>query len=198
MNRMKKIKQIGKIGFLALLLTFASCSSDSAGNSTGGPSGGIIGGLAAEGTMKGDADGTTIITDKANTTGTIMGVGTFRKLQVIGSYSSTGEAGALIAEGFGVTVTGYTGVGTYNVNAGEGSNVILSLNRIITKPGQETSSDIWAAGKIYAGTTGTVTITQASSTKVVGTFSFKGLGNNGVFKEIANGSFNVAVTDYNN
>ena len=86
-------------------------------------------------------------------------------------------------------------MGTYNVNAGEGSNAILSLNRIITKPGQETSFDIWAAGKIYAGTTGTVTITQASATKAVGTFSFKGLGNNGVFKEIANGSFNVTVTE---
>ena len=194
---MKKIKQIGKIGILALFITFASCSSDSAGNPTGGPSGGIIGGLAAEGTIKGDADGTTIITDKINTTGTIMGVGTFRKLQVIGSYSSTGEDGAIMAEGFGVTVFGYIGVGTYNVNAGEGSNAILSFNRIITKPGIGTSSDIWSAGKIYAGTTGTVTITQASSTKVVGTFSFKGVSNNGVFKEIANGSFNVPVTEYN-
>ena len=190
---MKKIKQIGTIAFLALAFTFTSCSSDSDGSSTGG----LTGGLATTGTIKGNVDGTTIITDLNTTSGTIMGTGSFRKLQVLGVYSSTGADGSIISEGFGVTVFGYTDVGTYNINMSEGSDISLSFNRIITKTGEETTSDLWAAGKIFAGSTATVTITEASSTRVIGTFSLKGLGNNGIFKEVTNGSFNVAVTEYN-
>ena len=187
---MKKIKQLGKIGFLALLLSFASCSSDSEGSSTGGP----IAGLATEGTIKGDADGTTIVTSTGSTTGSSIVSGDYKTLQLTGVYSSTGDGGATIAEAFGITIYGYTNEGTYNVT-NESTDVILSLNRSISKPGQDTLFEMWTARKSNSGTTGTIIITEATSTRVKGTFSFKGKSSGGLFKEVTNGSFNVAVTE---
>ena len=187
---MKKIKQLGKIGFLALLLSFASCSSDDEGSSTGGP----IGGLATEGTIKGDVDGTTIVTTTGSTTASSMVSGDYKTLQITGVYSSTGDGGATIAEAFGLTIYGYTNEGTYNVTT-ESTDVILSFNRIIAKPGQDTLFELWTARKSSPGTTGTIIITEATSTRVKGTFTFKGLQENGNLKEVTNGSFNVAVTE---
>lgn len=44
-----------------------------------------------------------------------------------------------------------------------------------------------------SGVTGTITVTESSDTNVKGTFSFKGVNDLGTFKNVTNGSFNVAL-----
>ena len=170
---MKKIKQLGKIGFLALALTFASCSSDSAGNPTG---------PAGEGTITASVDGSTITTMQLGTFGYVSGSGASKALQLSGS-DATGKA-------FTLQVVGYTGIATYNVNAANGPLAVLTYTATDLNNPQNTNNT-WVSGG--DGTTGTLTVTEYTDAVVKGTFSFKGVNQAGTFKQISNGSFNVAL-----
>ena len=170
---MKKIKQLGKIGFLALALTFASCSSDSAGTPIG---------VAGEGTITASVDGTTVTTMQLGTFGYVSGSGASKALQLTGA-DATGKA-------FTLQVVGYTGIATYNVNAGNGPLAVLTYTATDFNNPQNTNNT-WVSGG--DGTTGTLTVTEYTDAVVKGTFSFKGVNQAGTFKQISNGSFNVAL-----
>lgn len=170
---MKKIKQLGKISFLALALSFASCSSDSSGNSIG---------PAGDGTITASVEGTNVTTMQAATSGYVTGSGASKTLQLVGA-DATGKS-------FSIQVTGYTGVSTYSINATSGPIAVLSYTALDFNNPQNTNNVWVSAGD---GTTGTLSVTEYTDAVVKGTFSFKGRNQAGTFKQITSGSFNVSL-----
>ncbi|WP_432672989.1 hypothetical protein [Flavobacterium sp. SM2513] len=171
---MKKIKQLGKIAFLALALSFGSCSSDDGGGSTGG--------TAASGTIKATVAGKTITTMAQGTFATHSG----SFLTITGSTMSQ--------EALGITIYDFTGEGTYELITGNNLGVVFSYTKIDLNNPMSTSNSWYAPLDETTGTSGTVTITEATETNVKGTFSFKGINDLGTYKEVKNGAFNVAFT----
>ncbi len=171
---MKKIKQLGTIAFLALALSFSSCSSDDGGGSTTG--------ITGNGTIKATVDGKTITTMKEATIA--IRSGSF--LNVQGS-SMSGEA-------LGITIYGFTGNGTYGVMTGDDLGAVLYYTKIDLNDPQSTHNTWFAPLDGNSVATGTVTVTESTDTNVKGTFSFKGANDQGNMKEIKSGSFNVAIT----
>lgn len=170
---MKKIKQLGKIGILALALSFASCSSDSSGTSIG---------PAGDGTITASVDGTNVTTLQLATIGIVNGTGAAKTLQLSGA-DATGKS-------FSIQVMGYTGVATYSINAPTGPIAVLSYTALDFNNPQNTNNVWISAGD---GTTGTLSVTEYTDAVVKGTFSFKGRNQAGTFKQITNGSFNVPL-----
>lgn len=172
---MKKIKQLGTIAFLALALSFVSCSSDSEGGSTS----------AGEGTISAKVDGKTVTTIKSGTIGVMNSTGDFKMLVLSGS-SMTGQA-------ISISVFDFNGNGTYNLATGDGPNVSFSYTALDFNDPQNTNNVWTAPGDDTSATTGTLTVTESTTERVKGTFSFKGVNNLGSFKDVKNGSFNVAL-----
>lgn len=169
---MKKIKQLGKIAFLALAISFGSCSSDDGGGSTGG---------AGDGTITAKVEGKTVTTLKAGT----AGVASDNFLILTGATMSQ--------ESFSITIYNYTGNGTYDVITGNDVGAVFSYTKIDLNDPQSTHNTWYAPLEDNSGVTGTITVTESSDTNVKGTFSFKGVNDLGTFKNVTNGSFNVAL-----
>lgn len=173
---MKKIKQLGTLAFLALALTFGSCSSDSDGGSTS---------AAGDGTISAKVDGKTVTTIKAGTVGVVNSNGDFKMLTLTGS-SMSGQA-------ISITVFDFNGNGTYNLITDDGPSVSFTYTALDFNDPQNTNN-VWVApGGDMTGTTGTLTVTESSTERVKGTFSFKGVNNLGTFKDVKSGSFNVSL-----
>ena len=171
---MKKIKQLGTIAFLALGLTFGSCSSDDSGSSTGG--------VAAEGTITASVDGNSISTMSAASFAVKAGT----LLSVTGS--------TLTGESISVMIYNFNGNGTYNVITGDDLGAIFTYTKIDMNNPQNTNNTWVAPLDGNTAATGTVTVTEYTDQKVVGTFSFKGANELGTFKNVTNGLFNVNFT----
>ena len=169
---MKKIKQLGKIAFLALAISFASCSSDDGGGSTS---------TAGDGTITAKVDGKTVTTIKAGT----AGVASDNFLILTGATMSQ--------ESFSITIYNYTGNGTYDVITENEVGAVFSYTKIDLNDPQSTHNTWYAPLEDNSGVTGTITVTESSDTNVKGTFSFKGVNDLGTFKNVTNGSFNVAL-----
>lgn len=172
---MKKIKQLGKVAFLALALSFASCSSDDGGGSTSG---------AGNGTIKATVDGKTITTLKLGSYAYISD-SPYKTLSVAGSDAS-GKA-------FSIQVNPYSGAGTYTVDNADGL-VVFSYSALDMNNPQNQNNTWVSAGD---GTTGTLTVTESTDKVVKGTFTFKGVNSAGTYKDVKNGSFNVEVKPMN-
>ena len=170
---MKKIKQLGKIAFLALAISFGSCSSDDGGGSTGGSAG--------DGTITAKVDGKSITTIKMAT----VGVSSSNFLTLSGTTMNQ--------EGISITVYNYTGEGTYNAISGNEVGAVFSYIKVDLNDPQSSHNTWYAPLEDTSGVTGTITVTEASADKVKGTFSFKGANDLGTFKNVTNGSFNVAL-----
>lgn len=175
---MKKIKQFGKIAFLALALTFVSCSSDSDGSST------TTGG---DGTISGKVDGKTVSSNSLATIASLSGGGGFQMLSVSGTD--------LGGDGFTITISGYTGVGTYQATSDTDKLAVCSYIDFDMNNPQNTNN-VWTSPYDIEGTSGSVVITEQTDTRVKGTFSFKGANNTGSFKNVTNGTFNVKLTKF--
>jgi hypothetical protein len=175
---MKKMKQLGKIAFLAFALSFASCSSDSDGGSTGG--------TASEGTISAKVDGNTITTLAIATNATIIGSAGFQLLALSGA-DATGKQ-------LTVSISSYAGAGTYGDNPNDGPFATFTYTALdLNNP--SSSNNTWIAPyEDDQSTNGTITITEQTATKIKGTFSFKGKNIPGAFKEVTNGSFNINLT----
>ena len=174
---MKKIKQLGKIGFFALAFSFASCSSDSDGSSTGG--------VAADGTISATVDGTSFTTLQAATVGIVNGSADYQILALSGA-DATGKS-------LSINIAGFTGLGTYSADGANDVTAVLVYSALDFNNPQNTNN-VWSAPYDVEGTSGTVTVTESTSDRVKGTFSFKGASNAGLFKQVTNGSFNVKFT----
>ena len=171
---MKKIKQLGTIAFLALGLSFGSCSSDDSGDSTGG--------VAADGTITASVDGNSITTLNAAT----IALKTGNLLNVSGS-TMTGESITMV-------ISNFTGNGTYNVITGNDLGAVFTYTKIDLNNPQSTNNTWYAPFDGTTGTSGTITVTESTDQKVKGTFSFKGVNDLGTYKNVTNGSFNVNFT----
>lgn len=172
---MKKIKQLGTIAFLALALSFGSCSSDDGGGSTGG-------GSAAEGTITAKVDGKTIKTVSAATVAVKSG----NLLNVSGS--------TMTGENISIVIYNYQGNGTYDVITGNDLGAVFVYTKVDFNNPTSTGNSWYAPLEDNTSTSGTVTVTESSDTKVKGTFSFKGVNDAGSYKEVKSGAFNVLFT----
>lgn len=167
---MKKIKQLGKIAFLALALSFASCSSDSAGGSTGG--------AAGEGTITAKVDGKSFKSLSAATIGQVSD----QVLQVIGSNAK--------GENISIQILSFNGIGTYDVKSDGDTFAVCSYTAIDLNDPQNTNN-IYSSGYDGAVSVGSVDVTSVTDTNIKGTFSFTAKNQAGASKSITAGSFNV-------
>ena len=172
---MKKFKHLGKIALVALTLTFASCSSDSEGTST----------AAGAGTITASVDGSTVTTLAVATNGVIAGPTGFKFLSLNGS-DATGKS-------FLISVSMYTGVGTYTATSSEGPLATFTYS-VLDMNNPQSTNNTWTAPYDDVATNGTITITESTTASVKGTFSFKGKNATGTYKQITNGSFDVPLS----
>lgn len=175
---MKSIKQFATIAFLALLVSFASCSNDD--NKSSIP-------FAKEGTITAQVDGKIITTLPLDTEGFI-----YIKNENSGTFYLKGNVTE--NEGFLFTMADYKGPGTYIIDGANGSNQSSFMyfdNQVNPKKFLE-----WTARYDIANTTGKLIVTEQTATKMKGTFTFKGKGSGEIpFLEITNGSFDVNLMD---
>lgn len=168
---MKKIKQLGKIAFLALAISFGSCSSDDGGGSVS----------AGAGTISAKVDGKTVTTIQAGTTASVNG-----SFVMLSGTTMSQEA-------FTIVIYDYNGAGTYSVITGNDLGAVFTYSKININDPLNTSNTWYAPLDETTGTSGTITITEESETDIKGTFSFKAINDLGTFKNVTNGSFNIPL-----
>lgn len=175
---MRKLKQTVLVLTTISLIIFSSCSkSDDGGD----------GGNAASGILTAKVDGASYQSMKISSSATIANVGAVKNLVIIAS-NSDGNA-------FAMTVFGYTGAGTYEFT---GANLSVTNSASYTETDvnlsnpQASTTEIWQA-PYDATLAGSISISEETDTKVIGTFSFKCknvLGSNSI-KNITEGEFNL-------
>lgn len=156
---------------VAVIFTATSCSKDDDG---GG------GGDATEGTVKGKVDGTLVTSTPQLTTGTVVNAGGTSTVSIQGTNMD--------GKGFNFTVNGFEGVGSYNI--GGGANVFVVANYIEGNASNPAATKIWTA-PFDETVAGEINVSESSSTNIKGTFEFTGKNDDGSFKVITEGSFNV-------
>lgn len=103
----------------------------------------------------------------------VVGVNAGGVVNVTGSDSQAHQASIILY--------GATGTGTYEVSSG-------LQNQLRWTEGLDPKDSYIANGIVG---TGTITVTELTSTKIVGTFSFTGFNTNGDSKQITDGQFNA-------
>lgn len=170
---MKTLKNFAKFGFLALFLSLSSCSSDEGGG----------GGVAAEGTITANVAGSTFTSMELATIANRVNAGGSTIVTIQGS-DATGKAINLI-------INGATQTGTYDIG---GENLIAVVGTYIeTNIQNPQASKTYVAPYEDGGVAGSITISEMTDTKIVGTFNFTGKNQNDQndSKAITNGAFNV-------
>ncbi|WP_396601986.1 DUF6252 family protein [Algibacter sp. R77976] len=163
---------------IALILTsFTSCSTDDGGGD----------GSAAFGTLTAKIDGSSYKSMGISSSATVANAGSVINLVIIAS-NSDGNA-------FAMTIFGYSGTGTYEFT---GANIAVTnvasyteTNVNLSNPTASTT-EIWQAP--YDDTlVGSITISEETDTKVIGTFEFKCKNVNGdsSIKDVTSGAFNL-------
>jgi uncharacterized protein DUF6252 len=167
---MKTFKMISKISLIAVMFLALSCSSDSDG---GG------GGTASAGTIKAKVGGTSFTSMEMATVA--MRSGDFMTLQ--GSNSS-GKAINLVLNGVSTT-------GTYDIG---GDNLIAIVGSYVDTNIQNPMASVTYVAPTEGGAVkGSITVTELTDTKIVGTFHFTGTNQDDAndTKEVTNGAFNL-------
>lgn len=175
---MKKLNQILLFIMTMSLVTFTSCSKDDDGGS---------GGDAPSGTLTAKVDGISYQSMEISSSATIANNGAGQTLIMVAS-NSDGNA-------FSFTIFGYDGVGTYSfdgsintgVNVASYTETDVNLNDPVNSV-----TEIWHAPYDNL-TVGTISISEETDTKIIGTFEFdcKNLGGDQSVKTITDGSFNL-------
>ncbi|WP_406684623.1 DUF6252 family protein [Seonamhaeicola sp. MEBiC1930] len=176
---MRDLKKIMLFLLVGILLTFESCSNN---DDTGGASN------APSGTLTAKIDGTSFQSMEISSSATIVDVGVNKNLVIIAS-NSDGNA-------FAITIFGYTGEGTYKLTGADlavtNTSSYTETDVNLSNPTASTT-EIWQAP--YDNTeVGSVSISEETDTKVIGTFSFTGknVNGDGSVKSITDGSFNLS------
>jgi hypothetical protein len=180
---MKKLKHLVLFLTTISLVTVSSCSSnDDEGDGGNAPSGLLIA----------KVDGKSFKSFELSSSATISTTGPNKSLIIIAT-NSDGNA-------FSMTIFGYTGSGTYDFT---GANVaitnVASYSETEVNLSNPTASktELWQAP--YDNTlVGSVSISEETDTKVIGTFSFKAknVGGDNSIKNITEGSFNLKKQTY--
>lgn len=156
---------------LAFVFSVSSCSSDDDGGS---------GGDAASGIVKAKVDGTTVTSTQQLTTATIINAGGTSTVAIQGTNMD--------GKGFNFTINGFEGTGTYPI--GGGANVFVVANYIEGNATNPLDTQIWTA-PFDTTVAGEINISESSETTIKGTFEFTGKNDDGSFRDITEGSFNV-------
>lgn len=173
---MKTINQFSKILLMTLVLTFAACSSDDGGGPVN----------AGEGTITASVDGQTVTSDALLTQATVA-TGQFSLLAIQGTNMN--------GDGFTLNVTGYDGVGSYEVG---GDNSIFAVCTYIDSDlSNPTDPNLWTGPYEGGASVGQIVVTEVTDTHIKGTFNFKGQNpDDDSIKDITNGSFNVKIMQF--
>lgn len=175
---MKRIQNLVLLLSTVSLLMLSSCSSSDDGGD---------GGNAPSGLLVAKVEGTAFKSFAQSSLATISTTGPSKSLIIIAT-NADGNA-------FSMTIFGYTGAGTYEFT---GANVAItnvasySETEVNLSNPMASTTGLWQAP--YDTTlAGSVSISEETDTKVIGTFSFKGKNVNGddSIKNITEGSFNL-------
>ncbi len=175
---MRHLKQMMLFVMVGSLLTITSCSKSDEG---GG------GGIAASGTLTANVGGASFQSMEISSKATLANAGGISNLIIIAS-NSDGNA-------FAITISGYTGEGTYDITGASIGGVVGSYTETNVNLSNPTASttEIWQAP--YDDTkVGTISVSEETATNVIGTFSFKckNVNGDGSVKNITDGSFNLS------
>ena len=175
---MRNLKQIMLFVMMGSLLTITSCSKSDDG---GG------GGDAASGTLKANVGGASFQSMEISSKATLATAGGIDNLVIIAS-NSDGNA-------FAITISGYSGVGTYDITGASLGGVTASYTETNVNLSNPTASttEIWQAP--YDDTkVGSISVSEETDSAVKGTFTFKckNVGGDNSIKNITDGSFNLS------
>jgi len=171
MKNLNNLKRIALTLFISAAL-FA-CKSDDEGGS---------GGDAASGTVEAKVAGSNYKSDKQGTQAQrIESQGTTTILITSNEFSSGKNITLTISSGF-------DGIGTYQI--GGGPNVFVNAQYVEGNANDPLDSQIWSA-PFDESVAGEINVSAVSDSNIKGTFSFTGKNEDGSFKEVTEGSFNV-------
>jgi hypothetical protein len=167
---MRNLKQFMLLIMTVSLFTLTSCSTDDDGGS---------GGNAGAGTMTAKVDGTTVTSIDLASQATLV---TATSSLILQGTNSEGR-------GYVITINGYEGVGTYEIDGG--SLALSTAIYIETDIANPANTQSWLA-PYEAAVNGTVSVSEESDNNVKGTFEFTGQNANDMsLKAITEGSFNL-------
>ncbi len=168
---MKNFKTLMLFIMIGSLVTLVGCSSDDDGGD---------GGNAGAGTMTAKVDGTTVTSIELASQATLVASTSTLILQ------GTDANGI----GFVITINGYTGTGTYNIDGNTtGFSVAIYIETDVSNPSNTQS---WQA-PYNTSINGSVSVSEETSDNVKGTFEFTGKNaNDNSQKVITDGSFNLS------
>ena len=173
---MKNFKHFLVLLMMTSLVGFTSCSSDD----TDGPSN------APSGTLTASVDGVSFTSLEISSSATVANTGSSSNLIIIATNSD--------GNGFAFTLIGYNGPGTYPLggganiaNTGSYTETMVDLANPINS-----TTEIWQA-PFDSTEAGSITITEETSTMVMGNFEFmcKNVNGDQSTKSITNGLFNL-------
>lgn len=175
---MRKLKQFVLLLVTVSLVTFSSCStSDDGGGSGSAPSG----------LLTANVDGTPYQSFEISSSATVATVGSTKNLVIIAS-NSDGNA-------FALTVFGYTGAATYELTGANNAitnSASYSETKVNLSNPTASTINIWQA-PYDATKVGSITVSEETDSKVIGTFSFscKNVNGDSSVKNITDGAFNL-------
>ena len=174
---MRTLKQLVFFLTTISLVTFSSCSSDDSGS----------GAVASSGILTAKVDGVNYKSMEISSSATIATAGPGENLVIIAT-NSDGNA-------FSMTIIGYTGEGTYEFT---GANLAITNVASYTETDVNLSNPTASTTEIWQApfddtSVGSITITEETDTKVIGTFSFqcKNVNGDNSEKSITDGAFNL-------
>lgn len=175
---MRKLIQLLFFVITPMVLTITSCSSDDDGGSSG---------PAASGTLTAKVDGASYQSLEISSSATIINSGPAQTLLIIAT-NSDGNA-------FSFNIFNYDGVGTYMIDGDvlTGVNVAsYSETEVNLSNPQASVTELWQAPYDNLSV-GSISISEETDTKVLGTFEFtcKNLNGDNSIKNITEGSFNL-------
>lgn len=171
MKNLKNLKRIALTLFLSAALV--ACKSDDEGG---------IGGDAASGTVTAKVDGSNYKSDKQGTQARrVESQGNTTILITSNEFSSSKNITLTISSGF-------DGIGTYQI--GGGPNVFVTGIYTEGNASNPQDSQIWSA-PFDTTVAGEINVSEVSDSSIKGTFNFRAKNDDGSFKEVTEGSFNV-------
>ena len=156
---------------VVVAVSLISCKKDDDGGG-GGAASGTVQAKVAGSNYKSDSALTSAIRTDANGTSSV----------IITANTMNGRNISLSIMG------GFEGVGSYNI--GGGANVFGNASYTEIDVSNPSDAEIWSA-PFDATVAGEINVSEVSDTKIKGTFNFRGKNDDGSFKEITEGSFNV-------
>ena len=169
---MKTFKKSILVVLAIVAVSLTSCKKDDDGGD---------GGSASSGTVKAKVAGSNYSSDPALTSAT----------RIDASGTSTVTITANTMNGRNITLSiigGFEGVGSYNI--GGGANVFGNASYTEVDVSNPMDAEMWVA-PFDESVAGKISVSEVSSTNIKGTFNFRGKNEDGSFKEITEGSFNV-------